>query len=175
MGRLLEALNSKEVDLCDYELFVLILGYNDLELDWQFFEIYYKHILDTLQLQSPFGKFIILNLVTDMELYKKSVHGKNSTIKMIKGLSSRIFLFNLWKKFIAHNMVQPEFIRKNRLTPMGACLMVKSLGHKISCEVELWYVSFTLLYISYVTYQLTALLVYCVSSMGMSIWHYLCL
>ena len=103
MGKLLEALNSKEVDLSDYEIFVLILGYNDLKMDRQFFEIYYKHILDTLQLQSPFAKFIVLNLVTDVELYEKSVHGKNSTIKMIKGLSSRIFLFNLWKKFMADN------------------------------------------------------------------------
>ena len=100
MARLLEALNSKEVDLCDYEPFILILGYNDLELDQRFFEIYYKHILDTLQLQSPFARFIISNLVTDMELYKKVVHVKNSTIKIIKGLSCRIFLFNLWKRFM---------------------------------------------------------------------------
>ena len=97
MARLLEALNSKEVDLSEYELFMLILGYNDLEMDRRFFEIYYKHILDTLQLQSTFAKFIVLNLVTDVQLYKHSIHGKNVTIKMIKGLSDRIFLFNLWK------------------------------------------------------------------------------
>ena len=138
MGKLLEALNSKEVDLGDYELFVLILGYNDLKMDRQFFEIYQKHILDTLQLPCPFAKFIVSNLVMDVELYEKSVHGKCSMIKMIKGLSSRIFLFNLWKKFMVHNMVQPEFIRKNRLTPTGTCLMVKFLGHKIAGEVELW-------------------------------------
>ena len=52
MARLLEVLNSKEVDLSEYDLFMLILGYNDLEMDCRFFEIYYKHILDTLQFQS---------------------------------------------------------------------------------------------------------------------------
>ena len=49
MSQFLEALNSDEVDLGSYDLFVLILGYNDLELDRHFFELYYKHILDSLQ------------------------------------------------------------------------------------------------------------------------------
>ena len=39
---------------------------------------------------------------------------------------------------MAHNMVQPEFIRNNRLTPTSTRLMVKFLGHKIAGEVELW-------------------------------------
>ena len=38
MGRLLEALNSKEVDVSEYKLFILILGYN-LELDTVFWNI----------------------------------------------------------------------------------------------------------------------------------------
>ena len=114
LAKLLEALNSKQVDLCDYELFILILGYNDMELDRQFFEIYYKHILNTLQLQSPFARFVISNLVSDVGLYEKAVHIKNGTIKMIKGLSSRIFLFNMWKKFMSHGMIQSEFIQKNK-------------------------------------------------------------
>ena len=97
MVRLLEVLNSKEVDLSEYELFVLILGYNDLEMDCRFFEIYYKNILDTLQLQSPFAKFIDSNLVSEIQLYEHFIHGKNATIKMIKELSDKIFLFNLWK------------------------------------------------------------------------------
>ena len=33
MSQLLEALNSDEVNLQDYDLFVTILGYNNLELD----------------------------------------------------------------------------------------------------------------------------------------------
>ena len=138
LAKLLEALNRKQVNLCNYELFILILGYNDMELDRHFFEMYYKHILDSLQLQSPFARFVISNLVTDVGLYKKAVHVKNGTIKMINGLSSRIFLFNMWKKFVSHGMIQPEFIRKNKLTPMGAHLMIKFLGHKIAGEVDLW-------------------------------------
>ena len=39
MARLLEVPNSKEVDLSEYKLFVLILGYNNLEMDCRFFEI----------------------------------------------------------------------------------------------------------------------------------------
>ena len=59
MSHLLEALNSDEVNLKDYNLFVTILGYNDLELDKRFFEIYYKHVLDMLQRQSLFAHFMI--------------------------------------------------------------------------------------------------------------------
>ena len=33
MSKLLEALNSDEVNLAEYHLFVTILGYKDLELD----------------------------------------------------------------------------------------------------------------------------------------------
>ena len=45
MSHLLEALNSDEANLKDYNLFITILGYNDLELDKCFFKIHYKHVL----------------------------------------------------------------------------------------------------------------------------------
>ena len=70
MSRFLEALNSDELDLSAYNLFVIILGYNDLKLDRHFFMLYYKHILDTLQRQSPMVKFIVSILVSDLAVYK---------------------------------------------------------------------------------------------------------
>ena len=138
MSQFLEALNSDEVDLECYNLFVLILGYNNLELDRYFFELYYKHILDSLQHQSPVAKFIVSSLVSDLKIFENSIHSKNTVIKCIKELSHRIYLFNLGEKFIMHSMVVPKFICNNKLTPTGAGLLIKFLEHKITGEVTLW-------------------------------------
>ena len=137
MHRFLDALEDKEVNLSRYKLFILVLGYNDLELDRQFFDLYYKYVIDSLQHQSTCTKFIISTLVTDIALYTSAIHCKNVVIKQIKELSDRIFLFNIWKKFQILNMIQPEFIRSNKLMSMGAKLLIKFMGHKVSGETEL--------------------------------------
>ena len=113
MYRFLEALEDKEVDMGRFNLFVLVLGYNDLELDRVFFDLYYKRVIDALQRQSPLAKFVVSTLVTDLALYTSAIHSKNVVIKCIRDLSPRIFLFNVWKKFQTFNMIQPEFVRSN--------------------------------------------------------------
>ena len=134
MQRFLEALEDKEVDLGRYNSFILVLGYNDLELDRLFFDIYYKRVIDALQRQSPFAKFLISTLVTDITLFTSAIHSENVIIKNIKDLSDRIFLFNVWKKCQVLGMIQPEFVCSNKLTPMGAKLLIKFMGHKVSGE-----------------------------------------
>ena len=126
------------MDLGCYDLFVLILGYNNLELDRYFLELYYKHILESLQHQSPMAKFIVSTLMSDLKIFENSIHSKNNVIKCIKELTPKIYLFNLWKKFIVHGMVVPEFICKNKLILTWAKLLIKFLGHKIMGEVSLW-------------------------------------
>ena len=130
MHRFLEALEDKEVDLSRYNIFILLLGYNDLELDRLFFDLYYKRVIDSLQRQSPFAKFLISTLVTDIALFTSATHSKNVVIKNIKEMNDRIFLFNVWKKFQVLNMIQPEFVHSNKLTPMGAKLLIKFMGTK---------------------------------------------
>ena len=137
MHRFLEALDVKEVDLGRYNLFVLVLGYNDLELDRVFFDIYYKRVIDALQRQSPLAHFVISTLVSDLALYTSAIHSKNVVIKNIRDLSYQIYLFNVWKKFQTLNMIQPEFVRSNKLTPTGARLLIKFLGHKVAGEADL--------------------------------------
>ena len=97
MYRFLDALEDKEVNLSRYGLFVLIIGYNDLELDRLFFDLYNKQVIVTLQCQSPCAKFVISMLVTDIALYTSAIHSKNVLMKQINELSDRIFLFNVWK------------------------------------------------------------------------------
>ena len=137
MQRFLEALEDKEVDLGRYNLFIFLLGYNNLELDRLFFDIYYKRVIDTLQCQSPFAKFLISTLVTDIALFTSAIHSKNVVIKNINELSNRISLFNMWKKFQVLNMIQSEFLCSNKLTPMGTKLLIKFMGHKVTGEVGL--------------------------------------
>ena len=57
MHRFLEALEDKEVDLGRYNLFILVLGYNDLELDRLFFDIYYKLLLMHSNIRAPLQNF----------------------------------------------------------------------------------------------------------------------
>ena len=135
--RFLEALEEKEVDLGWFNLFVLVLGYNDLELDDVFFDMYYKRVIDSLQRQSQLAKFVVSTLVMDLVLYTSAIHSKNVVIKNIRDMSPRIFLFNVWKKFQTFNMVQPKFVRSNKLTPTGATLLVKFLRHKVAGETTL--------------------------------------
>ena len=137
MHRFLDALEDKEVDLSRYNLFILVLGYNDLELERLFFDLYYKRVINSLQRQSLFVKFLISTLVTDITLFTSAIHSKNVVIKNIKEMSNRIFLFNVWKKFQVLNMIQPEFVCSNKLTPMGVKLLIKFMGHKIISEAEL--------------------------------------
>ena len=137
MHRFLEALEDKEVDLSRYNLFILVLGCNDLELDRLFFDLYYKRVIDSLQRQSSFVKFLISTLVTNIALFTSAIHSKNVVIKNIKEMNDRISLFNVWKKFQVLNMIQPEFVRPNKLIPMEAKLLIKFMGHKISGEKEL--------------------------------------
>ena len=137
MHEFLDALEDKEVNLSRYKLFILVLGYNDLELNRLFFYLYYKCVIDSLQHQSPCAKFIISTLVTDMALYTSAIYSKNVVIKQIKELSDRIYLFNIWKKFQISNMIQPEFIRSNKLMPVGVKLLIKFMGHKVSGETGL--------------------------------------
>ena len=68
-------------------------------------------------MQSPFTCFVIANLITDLELYEHLVHSKNAVLKGIKDLIERIYLFNMWKKFMFHGMMQPEFIPRKKMTP----------------------------------------------------------
>ena len=77
-------------------------------------------------------------LVTDIALYTNVIHSENVVIKQIKELSNRIFLFNIWKKFQVLNLIQPEFVRSNKLMPTGAKLLIKFLSHKISGESALY-------------------------------------
>ena len=137
MHRFLEALEDKEVDLSRYNLFILVFGYNNLELDRLFFDIYYKHVIYVLQHQSPFAKFLISTLVTDIALFTSANHSKNVVIKNIKELSDRIYLFNIWKKFKVLNMIQPEFVHSNKLTLMGAKLLIEFMGDKVTGEAGL--------------------------------------
>ena len=130
----LEALDEKEVNLSSFSLFVLVIGYNDLELDRLFFDLYYKRVIDALQRHSPCAKFLISTLVSDIALYTSAIHSKNVVIKHIYELSDRIFLFNVWKKFQVLNLIQPEFIRSNKLTPTGAKLLIKFMSRKIIGE-----------------------------------------
>ena len=60
-----------------------MLGYNDLELDQVFFDMYYKRVIDSLQRQSPLAKFLISMLVMDIALYTSAIHRKNVVIKNI--------------------------------------------------------------------------------------------
>ena len=106
MHRFLEALEDKEVDLGRYNPFILVSGYNNLKLDRLFFYLYYN----ALQRQSPFTKFLISTLVTDIALFTSAIHSKNVVIKSIQELSDQIFLFDVWKKFQVLNMIQPEFM-----------------------------------------------------------------
>ena len=66
----------------------------------------------------------------DIALFTSAIHSKNVLIKNINELSDRIYLFNVWKKFQVLNMIQPEFVHSNKLTPMGAKLLIKFMGHK---------------------------------------------
>ena len=125
------------MNLSRYSLFILVIRYNDLELDRLFFDLYYKRVIDALWHQSPCAKFLISTLVTDITLYTSAIHSKNVVIKQIKELSDRIFLFNVWKKFQVLNLIQLEFIRSNKLTPTGAKLLIKFMGHKVAGEVGL--------------------------------------
>ena len=136
MHRFLEALEEKEVDLGRYNLFILVLRYNNLELDRRFFDLYYKCIINSLQRQSPLVRFLVSTLVMDLALYTSAIHSKNVMIKGIRDLSSKIFLFNVWKKFQTLNMIQPEFVRSNKLTLMGAKLLIKVMGHKVAGEAS---------------------------------------
>ena len=77
MHRFLDALEDKEVNLSRYSLFILVIRYNDLELDRLFFDLYYKMVIDALQRQSPCVKFMVSTLVTDIALYTSAIHSKN--------------------------------------------------------------------------------------------------
>ena len=136
MYRFLDALEDKEVNLSRYRLFILIISYNDLELDMLFLDLYYKQVIDTLQHQSLCVKFVVSTLVTDIALYASTIHSKNVLIKQINELSDRIFLFNVWKKFHILNLIQPEFVRCNKLTPTGAKLLIKFFGHKFLASLD---------------------------------------
>ena len=76
-------------------------------------------------------------LVTDIALFTSTIHSKNVMIKNINELSDRIYLFNVWKKFQVLNMIQPKFVPSNNLTPMGAKLLIKFMGHKVTGEAGL--------------------------------------
>lgn len=59
-------------------------------------------------------------------------------IKSIADSSSRIYLCNVWRKFNINNIIMPEFIRENRLSPLGAKLSVRFMGNRFACEGTLW-------------------------------------